>query len=226
MHPLTGLPVLALVLYFGIYKFVGVFGGGVAVDFLEHTLFGKWINPWLTHLVEHLLPNPLWRNLFVGDYGVFTLGLTYAVAIVLPVVGPVLFRLRHPGGQRVSAAAGHAHRPAVQMHRAERARGDPAGTRLRLRYHGHHGHARAGDETRAHHHHAAARAGRALRGAERAVPGHARSGAAVRAADLPVYPVSHLPGGGGAGGNCCPGSARISTSSCRRCACRGWATCW
>ena len=36
-------------------------------------------------------PNPLWSNLFVGEYGIFTLGLTYAVAIVLPVVGLFFF---------------------------------------------------------------------------------------------------------------------------------------
>ncbi len=87
IHPLVGLPVLALVLYFGVYQFVGVFGGGVAVDWLESTLFGQWINPWLTHGIQRLLPNPLWANLFVGEYGIFTLGITYAVAIVLPVVG-------------------------------------------------------------------------------------------------------------------------------------------
>ena len=87
MHPLAGLPVLALVLYFGIYKFVGVFGGGVLVDWLENILFGHWINPFLTHWVDRILPNPLWSNLFVGEYGIITLGLTYAIAIVLPVVG-------------------------------------------------------------------------------------------------------------------------------------------
>jgi len=86
MHPLAGLPVLALVLYFGIYKFVGVFGGGFLVDWLENVLFGKWINPFATHWVTKILP-PLWSNLIVGDYGILTLGLTYAVAIVLPVVG-------------------------------------------------------------------------------------------------------------------------------------------
>jgi len=86
MHPLAGLPALALVLYFGIYKFVGVFGAGFLVNWLEGTLFGKWINPWLTGHIERWLPN-LWSNLFVGEYGVFTLGITYAVAIVLPIVG-------------------------------------------------------------------------------------------------------------------------------------------
>jgi ferrous iron transport protein B len=86
MHPLGGLPVLALVLYFGIYQFVGVFGGGTLVDLLEGTLFGKWVNPWITRLAEGWLPG-VWSSLFVGEYGVVTLGITYAIAIVLPIVG-------------------------------------------------------------------------------------------------------------------------------------------
>jgi len=87
MHPLAGLPVIALVLYFGIYKFVGVFGGGFLVNWLENIFFGRWINPLATYWVERALGhNSLWSNLIVGDYGVLTLGITYAVAIVLPVV--------------------------------------------------------------------------------------------------------------------------------------------
>jgi len=85
MHPLLGLPVLAAVLYFGIYQFVGVFGGGTLVDWLQGKLFGQWINPWITGHVQRWLPD-LWSNLIVGDYGVITLGLTYAIAIVLPIV--------------------------------------------------------------------------------------------------------------------------------------------
>lgn len=90
MHPLSGLPVLALVLYFGIYQFVGVFGAGTLVDLLENTVFGAWVNPWVTRLIEGALP-PLWSSLFVGEYGVFTLGVTYAIAIVLPIVGLFFF---------------------------------------------------------------------------------------------------------------------------------------
>ena len=36
-HPLTGVPLLLAVLYFGLYQFVGVFGAGTLVDFLETT---------------------------------------------------------------------------------------------------------------------------------------------------------------------------------------------
>ncbi|MHB9132335.1 MAG: ferrous iron transport protein B [Armatimonadota bacterium] len=90
MQPLTGLPIVALVLYFGIYQFVGKFGGGTVVDFLESTVFGQWVNPWLTAHIERWLP-ALWSSLFVGEYGIFTLGITYAIAIVLPIVGLFFF---------------------------------------------------------------------------------------------------------------------------------------
>ncbi|HEY3379849.1 MAG TPA: ferrous iron transport protein B [Armatimonadota bacterium] len=94
MHPIFGLPVVAFVLYLGIYQFVGRFGGGTVVDFLENRVFGNategWINPPLTHLLHRWLPD-LWANLFVGDYGIITLGVTYAVAIVLPIVGLFFF---------------------------------------------------------------------------------------------------------------------------------------
>ncbi len=90
MHPVWGLPVLVAVLYAGIYQFVGRFGAGFLVDTLQNRLFGNaehgLINPWLTRVVIGHLPS-LWANLIVGDYGVFTLGVTYAVAIVLPIVG-------------------------------------------------------------------------------------------------------------------------------------------
>ncbi|MBT3273501.1 MAG: ferrous iron transporter B, partial [Spirochaetales bacterium] len=86
MSPLTGIPLLALVLYFGFYKFVGVFGAGTLVDFIEGTVFGEYINPWLAALAERYIPSQVLRDLFVGEYGIFTLGLSYALAIVLPIV--------------------------------------------------------------------------------------------------------------------------------------------
>ena len=87
IHPVTGIPVIFLVLYFVIYKFVGVFGAGTMVDYIEGTLFGEHINPALTRWVENIIPIQSLQQLFVGEYGVITLGLTYAVAIILPVVG-------------------------------------------------------------------------------------------------------------------------------------------
>lgn len=85
-RPLTGLPVLALVLYIGLYKFVGQFGAGTLVDVIETRVFENFLNPWLESVFA-ALPYEAVRRLFVGEYGVLTLGVRYAVAIILPVVG-------------------------------------------------------------------------------------------------------------------------------------------
>ncbi len=86
MNPWTALPVLAVVLYVGLYQFVGHFGAGVLVDFLE-TLFADYVNPWVDAAAGALIPWAAGRELVGGEFGVITLGLRYAVAIVLPVVG-------------------------------------------------------------------------------------------------------------------------------------------
>ena len=39
-----------------------------------------------TGVVESIIPWPVWRELFVGQYGLVTLGLTYTFAIILPIV--------------------------------------------------------------------------------------------------------------------------------------------
>jgi ferrous iron transport protein B len=86
MHPVWGVPVLLLVLVIA-YEFVGVFGAGTLVGWVEDGLFGKLINPAAIAVADALLPWQWLRDLFVGRYGVVTMGLSYAVGIVLPVVG-------------------------------------------------------------------------------------------------------------------------------------------
>ncbi len=83
-EPLTGLPILAVVLYFT-YLFVGVFGAQTLVGALENEAFNGYINPAATAVFSHV-PIALVRDFFVGEYGLITMGLTYAIAIVLPVV--------------------------------------------------------------------------------------------------------------------------------------------
>jgi ferrous iron transport protein B len=84
-RPATGLPILAAVLY-ALYLFVGVFGAQTLVKLLEDGLFGQGINPAATWLADRFIPVPFIRDLLVGQYGVITMGFTYAIAIVLPVV--------------------------------------------------------------------------------------------------------------------------------------------
>jgi ferrous iron transport protein B len=87
IQPLTGIPILLLVLYFGLYKFVGSFGAGTVVDFLEGVLFEEYINPWVNGIVTTYIPWEPLQELIALDYGIITLGLRYAVAIILPIVG-------------------------------------------------------------------------------------------------------------------------------------------
>lgn len=84
-HPLWGLPILAVVLM-AIFWFVGIFGAGTLVGFFEEHLFGAVINPFVFKLVEGLIPFTLIRELLVGDYGLWTMGMTYALALILPIV--------------------------------------------------------------------------------------------------------------------------------------------
>jgi len=85
MHRIWGWPILGLVLYLA-WLFVGKLGAGIFVDFFENTLFGRFINPWMTTLINAIIPIKFIRDLFVGQYGVITMALTYAIAIILPVV--------------------------------------------------------------------------------------------------------------------------------------------
>lgn len=87
MRPPVGIPILVLVLYFALYRFVGVFGAGKVVDYLEGTIFQTYLNPWINTLVERYIPWLAIQDLLAHDYGVITLGLRYAVAIILPIVG-------------------------------------------------------------------------------------------------------------------------------------------
>lgn len=86
VRPLTGVPLLLVVLYFGLYQFVGVFGAGTLVDLLEGKVFEELFNPWIIGVVNNLIPWEIVRELFVGEYGIITLGFRYAVGIILPIV--------------------------------------------------------------------------------------------------------------------------------------------
>lgn len=85
MHPVYGIPILLLSLY-ALYEFVGVFGAQTMVDFLENTVFREHVNPLVVKWVGAAIPWVVAQDLFVGPYGIVTLGIRYAVAIILPIV--------------------------------------------------------------------------------------------------------------------------------------------
>jgi ferrous iron transport protein B len=86
MDPFYGVPILLAVLFLA-YEFVGVFGAKFLVDFLEASVFGKGIIPAAAWVVERTIPWPVFRDFLVGPYGMISMALSYAVAIVLPIVG-------------------------------------------------------------------------------------------------------------------------------------------
>ncbi|MEW6582245.1 MAG: ferrous iron transport protein B [Actinomycetota bacterium] len=83
-HRVWGWPFLAAVLY-GMYWFVGVFGAGRLVGLVENDLFGEVVNPWVSGVASDLLPAFL-ADLLTGEYGLWTMGMTYALALILPIV--------------------------------------------------------------------------------------------------------------------------------------------
>ncbi|MBI5739380.1 MAG: ferrous iron transport protein B [Nitrospirae bacterium] len=84
MHPVWGLPFLMFVIYV-LYEFVGVFGAGVLVDFFEEVIFGEYLNPWAEKIVMSFIPVQFLQELIIGPYGIITMALTYAIAIILPI---------------------------------------------------------------------------------------------------------------------------------------------
>jgi ferrous iron transport protein B len=86
MNPVTGLPILFMILYWGLYKFVGDFGAGTVVDFIEGTVFEEHINPFLVQVFTGIIPWKPIQDLIIGEYGVLTQGLRYAIALILPIV--------------------------------------------------------------------------------------------------------------------------------------------
>jgi ferrous iron transport protein B len=99
LGPVTGFLTVALVLYVGFYLFVGRFGAGTLVDWIERVVFGEWVNP-VVQRAAALLPWAPLRDLVAGQYGLLTLGVRYAVAIVLPIVGTffLMFALLEDAG--------------------------------------------------------------------------------------------------------------------------------
>ncbi len=85
LHPVWGLGVLAAVVL-GVFVFVGRFGAGFLVETIEGGLFEAHLTPWVAGWVHAWLGQGWWADLLVGPYGLWTMGITYAAALILPIV--------------------------------------------------------------------------------------------------------------------------------------------
>ncbi len=85
VHPVWGLPILLGVLYL-VYQFVGVFGATTLVGLFEKGLFEGVLNPAFKSLVEGSFGESWVSDMLVGQYGLWSMGMTYALALILPIV--------------------------------------------------------------------------------------------------------------------------------------------
>jgi len=86
MDPVYGIPILLGVLALA-YGFVGLFGAGYLVDLLQKSFFEGWVIPAVAAILDRFVPWAFLRDFLVGPYGMISMALSYAVAIVLPIVG-------------------------------------------------------------------------------------------------------------------------------------------
>ncbi len=97
MHRWYGIPFIIITLFI-LYELVGVFGAGTCVDYIENHIFGGIddagnfygvINPLAIQILAFLKGSTVggfFYEMLVGEYGAITVGLTYSIAIVFPVV--------------------------------------------------------------------------------------------------------------------------------------------
>lgn len=83
-HPVWGMPVFLLVIS-AFYLFVGKFGAGMLVDFFDEVIFSRYIIPGIDLSVKAILPEGFFQDMLIGRYGIFTMALTYAIGIILPI---------------------------------------------------------------------------------------------------------------------------------------------
>ncbi|NMC60371.1 MAG: ferrous iron transport protein B [Candidatus Methanofastidiosa archaeon] len=85
LNPFTGIPIFLVILLI-LYEFVGFLGAQIMVEFLEEKLFGGIINPTLKIIFNNFIHNDFISIMFVGEFGIITMALTYAIAIIFPIV--------------------------------------------------------------------------------------------------------------------------------------------
>lgn len=84
LTPIAGSLILFILLT-AIYFVVGKFAAGFLVDFLVKDFFGDMVGPHLNHVVA-MIPFPFFRDLLVGEYGLYAMALVPAFGLVLPVI--------------------------------------------------------------------------------------------------------------------------------------------
>ncbi|MDD3653342.1 MAG: ferrous iron transport protein B [Desulfotomaculaceae bacterium] len=85
LQPLTGLPILALVLWI-VYELVGVFLAQFVIDLADNVMVAYY-EPAIRFIVGWFIPpESVLNTVLAGQYGVLTLTVTYLIGLLLPLV--------------------------------------------------------------------------------------------------------------------------------------------
>jgi ferrous iron transport protein B len=86
INPVTGLPILAFMLFL-MYKVIGQFVAGTVVDFTEGTLMVGYYEPFIRYVMGHFMNlNSLLGQILTGEFGLLTMTFTYVLGLLLPLV--------------------------------------------------------------------------------------------------------------------------------------------
>lgn len=86
IKPLTGIPILLVVLY-AMYQLIGVFVAGTVVGFTEKTVMLGYFEPFVRSVVGMVInQSSVLGTVLIGDYGLLTMTFTYVFGLLLPLV--------------------------------------------------------------------------------------------------------------------------------------------
>lgn len=86
LNPLTGIPILAIVLYI-MFKVIGVFVAGTIVGITEVAIMQGYYEPFVKGIFANLFgENTVLYRAFAGEFGLFTLTPTYVLGLLMPLV--------------------------------------------------------------------------------------------------------------------------------------------
>jgi ferrous iron transport protein B len=88
-NKLSGTLILGLVLII-LYLFIGKLGAEYIVDFVDGVVFLEYINPFFIKLAK-LIPSKFVQDALVGEYGMLSMGLRTALAVILPIIATFFF---------------------------------------------------------------------------------------------------------------------------------------
>lgn len=86
LNPITGIPLLVILLYF-MYQFIGVFVAQTIVDFTEGVLMGEYYLNFILGIFKGILsPESKIGTILIGEFGMLTMVPVYIIGLLLPLV--------------------------------------------------------------------------------------------------------------------------------------------